>query len=105
MRPIDEVTIDPKGYIIPCCVLPITLRSRLEKIRNRDLTDRYTQLHDDPIFYWLQRGHHSMRHTLHYPSVSMNLCASCIDMCNLIKSGQYKSNKAYQPTEGGRLNG
>jgi MoaA/NifB/PqqE/SkfB family radical SAM enzyme len=104
MRPIDEVTINPKGCIIPCCVLPITLRNRLGKIRNRDLAESYAQLSDDPVFYWLQQGHRSMRQVLQYPSVSMNLCASCIDMCNLITSGRYKRNEASQPIERGRLN-
>ena len=105
MRPLDEVTIDPQGYIIPCCVLPLTLRSRLGKIKNRDFAESYAQINDDPIFYWLQQGHHSMRHFLQYPSFSMNLCASCIDMCNLIKSGQYARNEANPSTEGERLNG
>lgn len=99
MRPIDEVTIDPKGCIIPCCVLPITLRSCLGKIRNGDLAKNYTQLSDDPIFYWLQQGHRSMRHSLQYPLVSMNLCVSCIDMCNLIKSRRYNRKEASKSTE------
>ena len=92
MRPISEVTIDSEGYLIPCCVLPITLRSRLGKIRNRDLADSFTQLSNNSVFYWLQQGHRAIRDSLHYPSVSMNLCKSCIDMCSLITSKRYEKN-------------
>ena len=105
MRPLDEVTIDPQGSIIPCCVLPLTLRSRVGNIQNQDFAESYAQLSDDPIFTWLQQGHRSMRHFLQYPSFSRNLCASCIDMCNLIKSGQYARNAANPSTEGERMNG
>ncbi len=88
MRPSEEVTIDPEGYLIPCCVLPDVLRSRVGTIRDRDLIDSYARAFQDPVFSWLKKGHRSLRDFLHYSPVSPNLCSSCIDMCYLVKSGR-----------------
>jgi MoaA/NifB/PqqE/SkfB family radical SAM enzyme len=83
MRPVDEVTINHEGHLIPCCVLPDDLRHREGNIHNRDLAD---VLCDDPIFHWLKQGHRYLRDYLHYSSVSQNLCTSCINMCRLLTS-------------------
>lgn len=83
MRPVEEVTIDPEGYLIPCCVLPEDLRSRENDIHNRDLTDI---LPDAPVFHWLKKGHRYLREYLSYASISQNLCTSCIDMLRLARA-------------------
>lgn len=91
-RPVSEVTIDSEGSLIPCCVLPISLRSRQGNVRNRDLANNYAQSSDDSVFYWLRQGHRSMRESLHYSSVSMNLCTNCIDMLSIITSEGYEKS-------------
>ncbi|MCW4041082.1 MAG: radical SAM protein [Candidatus Bathyarchaeota archaeon] len=92
MRPNEEVTIDHNGYVIPCCLLPASLRNLRANSHHRDLAKTFKQAYDDPVFHWLSKGHRSMCNYLQYPTISANLCSSCIEMCHLVKSGRKMRN-------------
>lgn len=83
----DRLVIDPKGNIIPCCILPENLRSRLGNIREEGLSEIYSaqRIWKEPIFYWLYQGHKAMRRRLGYDKVSHNLCSLCINILSRLK--------------------
>lgn len=84
-RPIEEITINHEGHIIPCCVLPVNLQCHVGDVRKRNFHD--TVFHDS-VFYWLKKGHRAMRDETNYPKVSRNLCKNCIEMLYLLKESK-----------------
>lgn len=85
---VTQLVIDPKGDIIPCCVLPDDLKSRLGNIKGERLPEIHSahRIRRDPIFYWLERGHEKMRKELGYKKTSHDLCSVCIDMLYRLKN-------------------
>lgn len=77
MRPIEEVTVNHAGQLIPCCVLPEDLQYREGRVKERNFSEIVL---DDPVFYWLKKGHQCMREALQYSPANHNLCKSCITM-------------------------
>jgi len=77
----DRLVVDPRGNIIPCCLLPRDLQHHLGNVReglSEVCSDQRIQ--EDWVFSWLAKGHEEMRRELSYGRVSHNLCATCIDM-------------------------
>lgn len=81
----DRLTVDHNGNVIPCCLLPENLKRRLGNVRD-GLADVYCadRIRQDPLFYWLGKGHEEMRRKLGYKRTSHNLCSVCIDMLSLL---------------------
>ncbi len=76
-RPIDEVTINHEGQVIPCCAFPADLQERVGRARERKLK---TIGPKTPVFHWLIRGHQRMREAFHGSLSKHNLCKNCITM-------------------------
>jgi len=78
----DRLVVDPSGHVIPCCLLPSSLRSRAGSIVHEDLDTILSsrRLEGKPIFYWLAKGHRAMNERLEFEEESNNLCSSCIKM-------------------------
>jgi MoaA/NifB/PqqE/SkfB family radical SAM enzyme len=78
----DRLVVDPSGQVIPCCILPSSLRDHAGSFVTEKLDSILSpeRLEDKPIFYWLEKGHKAMREKLGVEEVSNNLCLSCIAM-------------------------
>lgn len=77
----DRLVVDPRGNIIPCCLLPSDLQHHLGNVReglSEACSDQRIQ--ENWVFSWLAKGHEEMRRELNYGRVSHNLCETCIDM-------------------------
>jgi len=85
----DRLVVDPSGHVIPCCILPSSLRSRAGSIASEDLDCILAseRLEDKPIFYWLGKGHKAMRERLEFEVESNNLCSTCIKMLTTLSAG------------------
>ena len=79
---VDRLAIDHLGNIIPCCLLPAKLRTSLGNVQYNSLRRicSATNIANAPVFYWVSKGHASMRKALEYQKQSHNLCCLCIDM-------------------------
>lgn len=85
----DRLVVDPSGYVIPCCILPNSLRSRGGSIVHEDLDCILSsqRLEGNPIFYWIAKGHRAMHERLEVEENSNNLCSSCIKMLTTLRAG------------------
>jgi len=81
MRPIDEVTVNHEGHVIPCCALPADLQEQVGSARERNLEDL---VFETPVFQWLIQGHQRMREAFHGPLAKHNLCQNCITMLHAL---------------------
>jgi MoaA/NifB/PqqE/SkfB family radical SAM enzyme len=79
---VERIVVDPKGDVIPCCVLPEDLKNPLGNVKEESLTDICSpqRLRQDLTAYWLLKGHKAMREELAYRRVSHCLCCVCIKM-------------------------
>lgn len=79
---VTQLVIDPEGDVIPCCVLPKDLKSKLGNTKRESLLEILSgdRIRRDPIFYWLEKGHEKMQKELGYKKISHDLCSTCIDM-------------------------
>ncbi len=86
----ERLVVDPSGHLIPCCILPSGLRSQAGSIVNEGLECILSsqRLVDDPVFYWLGRGHRAMRERLGFEEVSNNLCSTCTKMLTALRNGK-----------------
>jgi len=86
----DRLVVDPSGHVIPCCILPKSLRSRAGSIVHEDLDYILSsqRLEGKPIFYWLAKGHRAMHERLDFEEESNNLCSSCIEMLTTLSAGR-----------------
>jgi MoaA/NifB/PqqE/SkfB family radical SAM enzyme len=78
----DRLVVDTTGQVIPCCILPTSLRSQAGSVLNEGLESVLSsqRLTEDPVFYWLGKGHRAMRERLEFEGISHNLCSTCIEM-------------------------
>jgi len=85
---LERIVVDPKGNIIPCCILPEELKTPLGNIREENLADIYStqRLRKDLTTYWLLKGHKAMREELAYEGASHCLCCVCIEMLRVARS-------------------
>ncbi len=85
----DRLVVDPSGHVIPCCLLPSSLRSRAGSIVHEDLDTILSshRLEGKPIFCWLAKGHRAMHERLDFEEESNNLCSSCIKMLTTLRPG------------------
>jgi len=79
---VERLAVDPSGEILPCCLLPAELRTSLGNVHRNSIQQICCaeNIVNAPVFYWLSRGHGSMRKALKYRKRSHNLCRLCIDM-------------------------
>jgi hypothetical protein len=96
----DRLVVDPSGQVIPCCILPSSLRSQAGSIVNEGLDCILSsqRLVENPAFYWLGKGHRAMRERLESDEVSNNLCSTCMKMLSTLCNMEKQERK----TRGGR---
>jgi len=95
----DRLVVDSSGHVIPCCILPKDIRSVNGNAIREDFEEIYSsqKMKEDPIFYWLQKGHRAMREVLGFEKLSNNLCSICIEMLTILKDKKF--NKSFQITK------
>jgi MoaA/NifB/PqqE/SkfB family radical SAM enzyme len=79
---VERIVVEPNGDLVPCCLLPRSMRSVLGNVTQNDLRDILSieQIDEHSISRWLYRGHKAMNERLGNFLNSPNLCANCIDM-------------------------
>jgi len=85
---VERIVVDPKGDVIPCCVLPEDLKRPLGNVKEESLIDICSpqRLRQDLTAYWLLKGHKAMRKELTYRGVSHCLCCVCVEMLRVARS-------------------
>ncbi len=89
---IDRLVVDSSGHVIPCCILPEDIRSVNGNILKEDFEEICSSqgMKEDPVFYWLGKGHRAMREALKFERKSNNLCSTCIEMLTILKQKNIK---------------
>ena len=85
---VERLVVNPRGDVIPCCILPQDLQSILGNLVKAPFSNVYTdqRLSRDPVFNWLKNGHEAMRAKLGYNRISHSLCTLCFDMLYRLKA-------------------
>ena len=91
----DKLVVDSSGHVIPCCILPKDIRSVNGNAIKEDFEEIYSsqKMKEDPIFYWLQKGHRAMREVLGFEKLSNNLCSICIEMLTILKDKKFNKSR------------
>lgn len=81
------LVVDPVGDVIPCCILPRRLKSKLGTVKEESFHEVFSfqRIMSDPVHYWLWKGHKAMREKLGIERRRTNLCSLCIDMLNKLQ--------------------
>jgi len=94
----ERVVVDSEGNVIPCCLIPEDLRKPLGNIREESLNNIYSlqRIKQNPLTYWLLKGHKAIMDVLAYEESSHCLCCICIKMLRQLNHKYFNIKKKQQ---------